>query len=351
MASPSITAVSLLILLFSLLSLSSALPSRSILNAAEVLSDSGYLSMALTLEVVSQSLVPKSPSLTIFAPPDSAFKRAGQPSLSLLQFHFAPLALPLQTLKSLPAGTKIPTLLSGSSLVVTSPSSGTGISLNGVRVTTAASPIYDDGFLIILGVEDFFDPNFHAPAPTRIPVSDPMCGSPSSNGTSTIGFPAASWFEGAKGVMRSNGYRVMASFLDLQLMGFKNPPSSLTVFAPVDQAVENPLLDPSIFLRHVVPCRLVWSDLVNFSEGTVLPTYMAGFTIRISRNGDVLLLNEVPVYYANMYYSDSVVVHGLQESLVMPAEAQEEAAEESSQEEAGSETSDDSLLMDDDSEF
>ncbi|XP_024190531.1 putative fasciclin-like arabinogalactan protein 20 [Rosa chinensis] len=167
--------------------------------------------MALTLEAVSQSLVPKSPSLTIFAPPDFTFKRAGQPSLYLFQFHFAPLTLPLQTLKSLPAGTKILTLLSGSSLFITSPHSGTGISLNGVRVTTTTSRIYDDGFLIILGVKDFFNQNL-------------MCESPPSNGTSTIGFLAASWFEGARGVMRSNGNRVMASFIDLQLMGFKNPP-------------------------------------------------------------------------------------------------------------------------------
>ncbi|XP_024172393.1 putative fasciclin-like arabinogalactan protein 20 [Rosa chinensis] len=115
--------------------------------------------MALTLEAVSQSLIPKSLLLTIFAPPDFACKRASQPSLSLLQFHFAPLTLPLQTLKSLPAGTKIPTLLSSSSLFVTSPLSATGISLNGVRVTTAASRIYYDGFLIVLRAEDFFDPN------------------------------------------------------------------------------------------------------------------------------------------------------------------------------------------------
>ena len=143
--------------------------------------------------------------------------------------------------------------------------------------------------------------------------------------------------------MRSNGFTAMASFLDLQLLGFKNPPSSLTVFAPVDEAVGYPLLDASVFLRHVVPCRLAWSDVVNLREGAVLPTYMAGFSIRISRSGDVLLFNEAPVYYANLYYSDSVVVHGLQESLVIPAESQGEAADESSQEEAvGSEASDDS---------
>jgi hypothetical protein len=78
---------------------------------------------------------------------------------------------------------------------------------------------------------------------------------------------------------------------------------------------------------------------------------MEGFTIRISRSGDVLLLNGVPVYHANMHYSDSFVVHGLRESLVVPAETQEEAADQSSQEEAGSEANNESFLMDDDNEF
>ncbi|CAL8995080.1 unnamed protein product [Prunus brigantina] len=320
------------LILLSLLSLSSSLPNQAVLDAAEILSDSGFVSMALTLELVSQSLVPQSPSLTIFAPPDTAFTRSGQPSLSLLQIHFCPLPLPLQTLKALPAGTKIPTLLSGHSLIVTTPSSGAPISLNNVKITSAA-PLYDDGFLIIFGVDKFFDANFQLPIPIRSPVPDPVCGSSTSsssaNVTTTIGFPGASWFEGSSAVLRSNGYNVMASFLDLQLVGFKNP-NSMTVFAPLDQAIENPLQYPSIFLRHVVPCRLLWSDLVRFNDGTVLPTYMEGFTITISRSGDVLLLNGVPVFFANMYYSDSLVVHGLRESLVMPETP--EVADESSPE-------------------
>ncbi|XP_050372325.1 putative fasciclin-like arabinogalactan protein 20 [Argentina anserina] len=349
MTSPPITTVALL-LLTSLISLSSALPSASILNGADALSDSGHLSMALTLEAISQSLVLKSPTVTIFAPPDASFRRFGQPSLSLLLSHFAAIALPLQTLRSLPAGTKIPTLQSGNSLIVTSPSSGTEISLNGVRVTTAATPIYDDGFLIILGVLEFFDPSF-VPAPTRVPSSDHFCGSASPNGS--IGFPAtASSFDGAKGALRSEGYTVMASILDLQLAAFQNSPSPLTIFAPVDQAVENPLVDPSVFLRHVVPCRLSWFDLVNLIEGTELPTYMKGFTIKMSRSGDVLLLNEAPVYYPNLYYGGSIAVHGLQDSLVVPAQSQEEAADESEsspEQQAGSEAGDDS--PDIDSEF
>ncbi|KAM1657898.1 hypothetical protein ACFX1Q_046048 [Malus domestica] len=66
-------------------------------------------------------------------------------------------------------------------------------------------------------------------------------------------------------MLRSHGYIVMASFLDLQLLGFKN-----------------------------------------------------GFTITISRNDDVLLLNGVPIFFANMYYGDTLVVHSLRETFMMP---------------------------------
>ncbi|XP_008350997.3 putative fasciclin-like arabinogalactan protein 20 [Malus domestica] len=318
------------IILLSLLSFSSALPAQAVQDAAEILSDSGYVSMAMTLELVSESLIPQSPSLTIFAPPDSAFTKSGQPALSLLQYHFCPLPLPLQTLKSLPPGTKIPTLLSGHSLSVTTPPSGVPISLNNVKITSG-SPIYDDGFLIIFGIENFFDLNFHLPTPTRIPLPDPVCGSSSpptsANGTATAGFPGASWFEEASEMLRSHGYNVMASFLDMQLLGFKNS-NPMTVFAPLDQAMDNPLQESSIFLRHVVPCRLMWSDLAGFNDGVVLPTYMQGFAITISRKGDVLLLNGVPVFFANMYYGDTFVVHGLRETLVMP-ETPEDADESS----------------------
>ncbi|CAN6549557.1 unnamed protein product [Malus baccata var. baccata] len=321
------------LILLSLLSFSSALPAQAIQDAAEILSDSGYVSMALTLELVSQSLVPQSPSLTIFTPPDTAFTKLGQPALSLLQYHFCPVPLPLQTLKSLPSGSKIPTLLSGHSLSVTTPPSGAPISLNN-----------DDGFLIIFGIDNFFDLNFHLPIPTPIPVPDLVCGSsspPSSaSGTTAIRFPGASWFEEASEMLRSNGYNVMASFLNLQLLGFKNA-TPMTVFAPLDQAMDNPLQEPSIFLRHVVPCRLMWSDLAGFTDGVVLPTYMQDFTITISRKGNVLLLNGVPVFFANMYYGDTFVIHGLRETLAMPETP--ESADESS---PGSGRTDDEVPFD-----
>ncbi|KAK9911501.1 hypothetical protein M0R45_035408 [Rubus argutus] len=110
-------------------------------------------------------------------------------------------------------------MLSGHSLVVTVPPSDSIISLNNVRITTG-SPIYDDRFLIILKVENLFDQNYQLLTPISVPFPHLICGSSSSaNGTSTIGFPGASWFEGARGVLRSNGYAVMASFFDLQLVG------------------------------------------------------------------------------------------------------------------------------------
>ena len=314
-------------ILLSLLSLSSSLPSDTIVDASEILTDSGYVSMALTLQLVSQTLTLKSSALSIFAPPDAAFSKSGQPALSHLQYHSCPLPLSLQSLKSLAAGTKIPTLLSGNVLNVTSSPSDSQISLNNVKITSS-SPIFHDESLIIFGVEDFFDPNFHVPGsiPNPSPRSDSICDSSPSE------FPGSTWFKEASENLRSNGYSIMASFLDLQLLGFdKERSAPITVFAPNDQALSNRReqdSSPSIFLRHVVPCRLLWSDLVSLSDGTVLPTYSEGFTINVTGSGNILMLNGTPVFFANMNYSDSLAVHGLNEVLT-PQEAPESGADSS----------------------
>ncbi|PQQ07906.1 putative fasciclin-like arabinogalactan protein 20 [Prunus yedoensis var. nudiflora] len=79
------------LIVLSVLSFSSALPTRTLSNAAEILSDFGYTSMALTLDLASQTLLlSQSPSLTIFTPTDAAFSHSGQPPLNLLQFHIIP---------------------------------------------------------------------------------------------------------------------------------------------------------------------------------------------------------------------------------------------------------------------
>ncbi|KAA8529140.1 hypothetical protein F0562_034061 [Nyssa sinensis] len=254
-------------IIFSLFSLSSPLPLEAVIYAATILLDSGFISMALTLRLVSQALIPQPPSATIFSPFDAACAKFGQPLLSLLKLHFSPLAFSIESLRSLPYGTKIPTLFPGRSLIVITWASNEQISLN--NVTINGLPIYDDRTSIIVGMEKFFDPIFHVSAPIQSPSPNVGCIlsmnnlTPSSSGNS---------FDEASELLRSNGYSVMASFLDLQLLGLFDHPE-MTVFAPINKVMvkhvgnftENSLL----FLRHVLPCKLTRADLVNFRDRTV----------------------------------------------------------------------------------
>ncbi|XP_022775669.1 putative fasciclin-like arabinogalactan protein 20 [Durio zibethinus] len=297
----------LLLILSYLLPLSSALPSQTLLDAVEILSDSGFVSMALTLGLLSKTLLLQSPSLTIFSPTDHVFVEHGQPPLSLLQFHLSPLPLSLQSLETLPPASTIPTLLPNHSLVITSSSSDDYVSLNGVRID--GSPIFDDGSLIVFGIQEFFDPNFGVPRP------NPTC-VPSVNGDDHS-------FAKASLVLRSSGYSVMASFLDLQLLGFKATTATLTVFAPIDDAMKtkgyigNFSEYPSIFFRHVLPCKFSWADLVAFNDGALLGTYLEGFKINVTKSGNNMMINEVAITTPDLYYGGSIVVHGLQEVLAV----------------------------------
>ncbi|KAH7546827.1 hypothetical protein FEM48_Zijuj01G0242300 [Ziziphus jujuba var. spinosa] len=100
-------------------------------------------------------------TLTVFCPPDHAFfsSKYPQPPLTLLQYHVVPLKLDIEALKSIPHGSKMDTLLLGHPLVVTTlPIGGEYPSLNGVKVTEWN--VYEDGGLIVHGVENFFDPAF-----------------------------------------------------------------------------------------------------------------------------------------------------------------------------------------------
>ncbi|KAG7012985.1 hypothetical protein SDJN02_25739, partial [Cucurbita argyrosperma subsp. argyrosperma] len=55
-------------------------PSLTLLS---ILSDNGFVSMAVMLQLIAQSLLSQSNSITIFSPSDTAFAQSGQPSLSL----------------------------------------------------------------------------------------------------------------------------------------------------------------------------------------------------------------------------------------------------------------------------
>ncbi|GAB4840363.1 hypothetical protein Ancab_021129 [Ancistrocladus abbreviatus] len=304
--------------IFSLfLSLSSSLPNDTLLNAADVLANSGYLSMSLTLQLIAKTFFSYFPFATIFSPSDDAFALYGQPSLSLLSFHFCPVAYSLSDLQSFPFGSEIPTHLPNRSLVVTTLPSDDQISINDVKID--GSSIYDDGFLVIFAIDKFFDYNFKIGAQVQSPVDGP---SPSSN----LECPVSHWdfssFSEASGVLRSRGYSIMASFLGLQLMQFGDDDTQFTVFAPMDEALQGHIGNStnwaSLFLRHVVPSELSWTDLSKLDDGTVLSTFLGGFLINVTHSGNVLLLNHVPVILSNMYHSDHVVVHGIPEILVMP---------------------------------
>lgn len=305
------------LMIFSLFSLSTSLPTESILNAVETLSNAGYVVMSLTLQVTSEAvLTSQCRSATVFAPPDYSFTRSGQPSLSLLRFHFSPLALSVESLKTLPYGTKVPTLFDGKSLTVTSFASDDRISLNDVKLSRW--PIYDDGSLVIFGIESFFNPEFSSAVQIRNPSFDVGCVVMNDYPkTTSKGF----MFGEASETLRARGYSVMASFLDLQLLGFIGQPK-LTVFAPVDEVMVNLAGDipeySSLFLRHVVPCKLSWIDMVNVNQGTVLQTYLEGFGMNVTKANDLFVVNGVQITFPDMYYSDWLVVHGLPEILPLP---------------------------------
>ncbi|KAL5763349.1 hypothetical protein ACOSP7_019613 [Xanthoceras sorbifolium] len=315
---------------------SSSLSTSSLLRAADALSHSGFLSMSLTLQLLSTNLTSSSctrppPFLTIFSPSDSAFASSGQPSLSLLHFHFSPLRLPPSSLKSLRFNSKIPTLSSNRSLTVTSsslpPRHRRCVSLNGVRIN-ADSPVYDDGTsIIVFGINEFLDPGYGVSRP----AANHKCQQEAASFIDTTGV-----FEEVGGILRSKGYSVMASFLELQVIGFKEKSTTwisstgLTLFAPVDQAMMinagNFSEYASLFFRHLVPCKILWNDLNGFNDGVELKTLLKGFKINVTRSGEVLMLNGVGFTSLDLYYSDWLVVHGLRQVLTVPERPKEVAA-------------------------
>ncbi|KAD1495156.1 hypothetical protein R6Q59_030259 [Mikania micrantha] len=289
-----------------------AIPSETLTNAADTLSNSGYVAMSLTLNLVSDVLLSHYNSATIFTPPDSSFAESGQPSLSLLQVHFSPMVFSLNSIRSLPFGTKIPTVDSDTFLTVTTPASSDQVSINNVKIV--GSPVFDDGSLIVFGIENFFDPNFTISEP-------PLSVERLDHCTTSFGGDGNFTFHESANVLISRGYSVIASFLNLQLLGFTNQPT-LTVFAPSDELmVDYSGRFPdyqSLFHRHVLPCKISWRDLTTVDDGTSFDTYLEGFKIKINRSDGTFKVNEVPITFPDMYYGDSVVIHGIRDILSLP---------------------------------
>ncbi|XP_021896141.1 putative fasciclin-like arabinogalactan protein 20 [Carica papaya] len=297
-----------LILLFSLLPRFTALPEKSVPDAAAMLSNSGFLAMGLTLEFGFQSLISDTVSLTIFAPPDAVFSKSGQPPLALFQLHLSPLYLSHETLKSLPRGTRIPTLSWNHSIFVTSSPSDDHVSLNGVKLE--GYPLYGDGSLIVFKIEEFFNPNMNSSSFYNTPCTELR------NGSSLVGSSQDHSFMGASQALQLKGFSIMASFLAMQV-GRVEDQAPLTVFAPIDDAFKDDTArhcfeHHSLFLKLVVPCKFMWSDLVTFKDGVFLfPTYMEGFKINFTKSGRNLKINGNPIIARDIHSSDWLVVHGL----------------------------------------
>ncbi|XP_055805195.1 putative fasciclin-like arabinogalactan protein 20 isoform X1 [Solanum dulcamara] len=305
-------------------------PPQSLLNAAETLSNSGYISMSLTLELITDTVLSRAAknsltgsALTIFSPPDSSFTDFGQPSLSHILLHFSPVSISLSSLQSLPFSSKIPSLSPSSSLYVTSSPSDSRVSINNVEIV--GSPIYDDGFVVVFAIEHFFTQNFTKPETNRNPdfKPSPQC----------IRFDPFSRFYEVSLLLKSKGYLIMSSFLELQLIGFlKNTELKLTVFAPMDDAIVGFSGDfpeyQQLFLRHLVPCVLYWTDLNDMVNGTEFKNYINGLSLKITQVNDVSFVNGVEITYPDLYYSDWLVVHGLQSLIPLPDEIDDEMDED-----------------------
>nr|XP_043618516.1 putative fasciclin-like arabinogalactan protein 20 [Erigeron canadensis] len=299
-----------------------ALPPETLTNAIETLSNSGYNAMSLTLSAISDGSLSHHNAATIFSPPDHAFADYGQLSLSLLQIHISPMAFSLSSIRSLPFGTKIPTVDESTFLIVTSSSSNDVVSINDVRIT--GFPIFDDGSLIVYGIESFLDPNFTVPD-SPIQISNVNHCTASFRGSSDNNNIISS-FHDAANVLISRGYSVFASFLNLQIGSQSQKESQsqsrLTVFAPSDEVmVEYSGRFPdyqSLFHRHVLKCKVLWRDVMSVDDGTSFDTYLDGFKVKIDRSGGVYKVNEVSITFPDMFHSDWLVVHGIRDVLSLP---------------------------------
>lgn len=73
-------------------------------------------------------------------------------------------------------------------------------------------------------------------------------------------------------------------------------------------------------LRHVTQCAVRYSDLSWLGKGVVLGTYLEEFGIGVSKSSGLVLVNEIPVTFPDMYVSYWLVVLGLHEVLELVGE-------------------------------
>ncbi|KAL0446796.1 UNVERIFIED_CONTAM: putative fasciclin-like arabinogalactan protein 20 [Sesamum latifolium] len=175
---------------------------------------------------------------------------------------------------------------------------------------------------------------FHPPASLHSPNSSSISplfpshlnlSSPSPSHTSTL--------------LKSRGYSIVATFLELQLMGFldhggfSDDVMKWTVFAPVDEELVQFSGDFlsyfSLFMRHVVPCKVGWSDIEEMVNGTVVSNNVKGFSLEITRdeNDEIWMVNGVDIMFPDMYESEWLVIHGIRGVISLPENAEDPETE------------------------
>lgn len=125
-------------------------------------------------------------------------------------------------------------------------------------------------------------------------------------------------------MLKSRGYSIIATFLDLQLIAFVDSDKilsgnemKLTVFAPLDEALignsGNFLEYSSIFLRHLLPCKLNWNELNGIGNETVFGNYAEGLSMKIEKSGGEVMINGVEITAPDMYENEGMAIHGVRE--------------------------------------
>ncbi|KAL3331734.1 hypothetical protein AABB24_032376, partial [Solanum stoloniferum] len=133
-------------------------------NLPNTLLKKGYVSMSIILENTLNNFISSSPNttnFTIFCPTEKAFLKIfpkyQDPPNRLIQYHIVPLGLNKNVLETFfHRGSKLKTLLLDHSIVVTKLPRSEKVSINNVDI--AEWDVYNDGRVIVHGIEEFFDP-------------------------------------------------------------------------------------------------------------------------------------------------------------------------------------------------
>jgi uncharacterized surface protein with fasciclin (FAS1) repeats len=321
----------------------------------QILSNMGFTSLGMHLQSSQDLLVGLKGPLTLFAPTEEAFRYFNSPNSSsnsssdyLLPYHIAKGLFTYTQLQMLPDGTKLDTIASEGSLLVTFNSRGDGQDLiySSAQTLVDYRPVYvngvlvshpdllNDGLLTIHGVDQPLPflvlessssrrrKNYYssgiAPPPAGAPALIPQSSSASPGIDHPMNIIMPFMLEDAELSLRNQGYSILALAMRIkspELLRLQN----LTIFT---------LSDDSVFLKggqdftntvryHVVPNRrLLLADLVRLPAGTRLHTLLHGQSLVVT---DIkpFSINHVGVKIPDAFTNRWIAVHEIVRPLVI----------------------------------